>query len=140
MDGVIGKFSVEHDVRVEDVQYLLCSALSGGSNYWYLIDRIEYPPNTSPGDFGPRGCMQHDPDRPRSPYEIVPFIEGGRVLFRAEDLDGVYVLDLSSIRKGLRLMAEKHTFHFSNLINDNADAETGDVFLQLCLFEDVVFG
>ena len=42
--------------------------------------------------------------------------------------------------KGSQIMANKYTWHFDNFINDNADAETGDVFLQCSVLGDIVFG
>jgi len=58
-----------------------------------------------------------------------------------EDDDGAeYRLDLEAIRKGLRVMADKFPKHFGDVLDENDDAETGDVFLQCCLFGDVIYG
>lgn len=37
-------------------------------------------------------------------------------------------------------MAEKWPRHFGNFISENEDAETGDVFIQLALLGDIVYG
>jgi hypothetical protein len=49
-------------------------------------------------------------------------------------------LGKSEIEKGLSLMAEAYSKHFSDFIEENDDADTADTFLQLCLFGEVVFG
>jgi hypothetical protein len=40
----------------------------------------------------------------------------------------------------LALMAEKEPRHFGDFMGENDDATTSDVFLQLCLFGEVVYG
>lgn len=41
-------------------------------------------------------------------------------------------------------LAERYHFDdfssFAEILDDNADANTGDVFLQCCLFGDVIYG
>jgi len=37
-------------------------------------------------------------------------------------------------------MAEKYPRHFHNFLEENDDAETGDVFIQCCLFGEIVYG
>jgi hypothetical protein len=37
-------------------------------------------------------------------------------------------------------MADKYPRHIADILSENDDATTGDVFLQLCLFGDVVYG
>lgn len=51
-----------------------------------------------------------------------------------------YELTLEGARKGLVLMAEKHPRHWKDLVSDNMDAETADVWLQLSVFGEIVFG
>ncbi len=50
------------------------------------------------------------------------------------------LLDLGTIRLGLQTMADKYPNHWHDFINDNEDATTGDVFLQCCLYGEVIFG
>ena len=64
-------------------------------------------------------CDKHEPKNPKR--------EKGR-------------LDRAAIEKGFQVMLEKAPRHLGNLLADHADAETGDVFLQCCLFGQVVFG
>jgi hypothetical protein len=50
------------------------------------------------------------------------------------------LLDMGTIRHGLQVMANQYPRHWNNFINDNEDADTGDVFLQCCLWGEVVLG
>ena len=51
-----------------------------------------------------------------------------------------FPLNFTTMKQGIQIMADKYPEHFANVINENDDAETGDVFLQCCLFGEVVFG
>jgi hypothetical protein len=121
---------------------LLCSALEGGSNYWYRIEkRIDGTPEpvTNAAFEEAWGRYVH----------AVPFRQGGKVIFSVNSGDGgdeevngkkQWTLNRAAVERGLALMAEKYPKHFAAILSENDDAITGDVFLQLCLFGDVVFG
>jgi len=42
--------------------------------------------------------------------------------------------------EGLRIMAAKFPKHFQDIVNENDDAETSDVYFQCCVLKDVVYG
>jgi hypothetical protein len=44
------------------------------------------------------------------------------------------------IKHGTELMAEKYDWHFMDVIMDNDDAVTADVWLQCVLLGEVVYG
>lgn len=50
-----------------------------------------------------------------------------------------HVLTVEKLEKGLRTMAQKDPVSFSDFLSDNYDNTTGDVFLQYCLFGDVIY-
>jgi len=62
------------------------------------------------------------------------------ILIRDEYSDDVYPLSFTSMCKGMELMAQDYSRHFDDLIQQNDDAITADVFLQLSLFGDVIYG
>jgi hypothetical protein len=72
-----------------------------------------------------------------------PLNVGGSIIItdKEDSSAGEYILNLESIEKGLKLWAasEQYGHHWTNFQNDNADAETGDVFLQFCLFGDCIY-
>ena len=46
----------------------------------------------------------------------------------------------SGILKGEKLMHKNHYEHWRNAISDNWDAETADVWFQLCIMGELVYG
>jgi len=124
---------IEFTVKIprQRVADLLDTAFEGGSNYWYFIREHRYP----------EGKTVHDYE---FAYLELPLTEGGAlVIDDKEDERGEYsgkILDLAAIKRGLALLSEKYPNHFQDFGGENEDANTGDVFLQLCLFGEVVFG
>jgi len=119
------------DKRAAD---LLCSAFEGGSNYWYnIVNQIEPAVKAKPwGD-------EYTPS-----YISIPFSDGGKLII--QDIEGDedserYPLDLKAIERGKKLLlTEEYQHHFADICQEQDDADTGDVFLQLCLFGEVIYG
>jgi len=119
------------DYRAAD---LLCGAFEGGSNYWYLIDSY-VKPEVEAKPWG---------DEYTPSYIFLPFSEGGAiVIVDMEDEDGEkFTLDRAAIERGKELLATdpNYSHHYADVLQENDDADTSDVFLQLCLFGEVVYG
>lgn len=49
-------------------------------------------------------------------------------------------ITLDNVRKGLELMQEQYPRHYADLVEENDDAITGDVWLQLAVFGDIIYG
>lgn len=117
---------LEIEIKEQDLRDLLCNAIEGGSNYWCSsMDR------------------QGGISTTLAPYrQDVPFVPGGWLeVCDGEDQSRSPIrLDREAIIKGLNIFATKYPRHFGNFINDNADAETGDVFLQCCCFGEAIYG
>lgn len=124
MFEVTTKVQVTHQMIAD----LVVTAFEGGSNYW--IERVDYL-------LVPKGFEFEKPT-----YSDPRFYElGGVINIRDNEDSKSWVLDRDTIAKGLQLMADKyHATHWRDLVDDNHDAETADVFLQLCLFGEVVYG
>lgn len=130
------KITTTVDITDQRIKDLLCSAIEGGSNYWYTIAGYVYPDGKTAADY--KG--EEDPR-----YMLLPLVEGGAVQFETHDDDEIkgaksWLLNLDSIKRGFEVMRDKYPRHFANFISENDDAETGDVFLQSCLFGELVFG
>jgi hypothetical protein len=74
-----------------------------------------------------------------------PFIDGAEILLtdatgEGDGPDEPWVLNRGRLITGLHLLAEKYPKHFNDFVTENEDADTGDIYLQLCLFGEVVFG
>jgi len=118
----------------EHLQDLLCNAFEGGSNYWYEIESFGYPPGVTAKSLKAEG---------KYPHLELPLIKGGAlVIFDCEDPDERWTLDREAIKRGLVALKEKYPDrHYRDALDPSVmDACTGDVFLQCCLFGDVVYG
>lgn len=107
---------------------LFISAIEGGINYWCDSCVIQEP--VVIGEKKRVLLYQLDADPDRVVELIFIFFEAGTP----------HAVGQPEIEKGLQLMASNYFRHFENLIHDNADAETADVFVQCCVFGDIVYG
>ena len=108
-----------NDERIKD---LLCTAFEGGSNYW--IDEVILPDKAARKAAG----AEFFHESPLVGLELTVVSAQGR-----------HALNRAALERGLQIMADKYPKHFSDIISDNADAITGDLFLQCCLFGEEVF-
>jgi hypothetical protein len=113
---------------------LLCCAFEGGSNYWYRIDKEVYPEGKKDGDV-------------KFPHINLPLLKGGALLISTggdhpnpKTKKDLWRLDRAALEKGWLLMITDAPGHYADAVDGNFDACTGDVYLQLCLFGEVIFG
>jgi len=133
--------TITYKVSEERVRDLLVSAFEGGSNYWYMIERHDYGKYTEK-DFETGGEF-YNPEYPGMDHYLLPFVPGcGLIISDSVDDErkDEHRLDRESILKGLTLMEQNWPRHWGNFVTENDDAETADVFLQLCLLGDIVYG
>ena len=115
------------DQRLADT---LTSALEGGIGYWGTIVKYIKPEKLA---------FRSDPEVVFRHIDY-PMNEGGGLVIEVED-DGKYTLDLEALKRGVKLMSEKYTRHFADMMSEsNADATTGDVLVQCALFGEIVYG
>lgn len=118
---------------------LLTSAFEGGSNYWYQIDGYKEPAKLgflSDAEFAK--VMNREPQVFK--HADYPLNPGGAVIVRDADEGKTFTLDLEACRRGAQVMRRSYPRHYAAVIAENDDAETGDVFLQCCLFGEVIYG
>jgi hypothetical protein len=148
--------TIDQQVTFNRIADLLTSAFEGGSNYW--IDSIvRHDPERF--DFAAYPDLGRERGMPPQTYLCdVPLNAGGSIDFilnESFDADGTvkYTLDLERIKRGLQTFLKGEGFgtekdgtvrrvprHAASFLSESEDAETGDVFLQICLFGEVVFG
>ncbi len=128
------KMKITQTIDGKHISDLLCSALEGGSNYWYQIEEKREPPVWE-FDSEPKPTKGHwAQDYPLN-------IGGALIISDMEDEEhGKMKLDLEAIKKGLEKMSEAYPAHFADFVGENHDATTADVFLQCCLFGEVIYG
>lgn len=140
-------------VKLSDIQSLLISAFEGGSNDWYFIHQMRAPARydvrLEPGE------VNRLYDYPVNPGGYLTIIDlynecekdnapphrffGGYEFKGWKPRQKGVRLNLKTIKKGLQVFAEKYPAHFADLVNDKTDAITGDVFLQCCVFGEIVY-
>lgn len=108
----------------ERIKDLLIGAFEGSSKHWY--------------------CIQ-DRTKNSDLYVDEPFIVGGFILIDDSMADDPTLalpikLDFERLEIGLAVFAEKEPRHFGDFISENDDAVTADVFLQCCVFGEVIYG
>lgn len=140
------KVIVQIGVTISWLRCLLVSAFEGGSNYWYMIERAEFPEGVTEEDFCEGGRFT-DPKNYFHPTQLIPFHPGCALIItdsEASKGDDNYKkefrLDRPALEKGIQVMAEKYPHHFKSVMEENTDAITGDVYLQCCLFGDAIYG
>lgn len=119
----VNKMQTKVELSDERIKTLLCSAFEGGSNYW--IERVDVPLKN---ERNPKVEFWHE----------CP-IYGDKLVVHCSEDEKAYTLDRAALEKGLEIMVQNWPEHFANVLNENDDAETGDVYLQCCLFGDIVY-
>jgi hypothetical protein len=122
------------EVPEEEIASLIISAFEGGSNYWYEIkDFVE--PSVVTYRTDAEQIYKHV-DYPMSP-------EGALVITSLEEPERKPArLNLRTIQSGLVLLSQskEYAHHWRDIVKGDCDQITGDVFLQFCLYGEVLYG
>lgn len=114
----MNKFTVKLEVPEDSIVSAFICACEGGSNYW---------------------CKELTPKGKGDAYKAM--LKGFTLVEIAEKGETKkHVVGPTKIQRAVKLMAEKHFKHLSDLISGHDDADTGDIFLQLCVFGEVKYG
>ena len=136
-----GNFIIETTQAISDLQVLdlLCCGFEGHITYWCAGVSVEQlPDGTTMDDFRQGGSMQT-----KGNYfhwmQLVPVCGGVlRITTWDEDEDGnqiSYLLGREQLALGLERMSQHCEYQWRTFLSENADADTGDAFIQCCLFE-----
>jgi len=138
------KVNVNVEISRKRMSHLLCAGMEGGIGYWArIVEYIEPPDNVNIFEgFEDDWLLGSEVFR----HIHYPMCEaGGGVVF--EDATGEdfpseprVTLDYAALLRGLQVMSEKEPRHFAHFMEENEDATTGDVFIQCCVFGEVIFG
>ncbi len=109
--------------KIERLKDLLCCAFEGGTNYW--IDRVETPP-------------MHKRPLEMEFWHEAPIYDLALIIHH--DRDQVATLNGHALLRGLTVLKQKYPRHWHNFEIENEDAETGDVFVQCCIFGEIIYG
>ena len=123
---------VKATVRIPEqkINDMIVTAVEGGCRYWASF---QFPKDWK--------------EKYQNYFEIP--MQGGEIEVSDVEADELLgVLNRATIQTGLQLMANCKDIkgkqvparHFKNLATDNEDAETADVFLQLAVIGEIVYG
>jgi len=116
----------------QDVIDLFVTSLEGGSNYWYLIKNL------------PKEVKYDVKENDAALSEAIGkhILEGGYIQFYdVEDEDELLGdVDMDSILDAITLMKKDFPEVWNRILDEEYDAGDADIFLQLCVMGDVVFG
>ncbi len=142
-DTTIATVTFQHDIPEQRIRDLLCSAFEGGSNYWLVHKGTSLTPAADAlRDDIKRARREAGEDDRYYRWEI-PMLPGATLELEKnsdEEPEGPWTLTREKLIAGLKVMAEKYPRHFANILSENDDAETADVYLQCCLFGEIVYG
>lgn len=114
---------LKRNLNKQDIIDLFVTALEGGSNYWYYIPTL--------------------PNNIKSSEQIGEHIlKGGYIVFHdAENQNEILgTVDMDAILEAINTLKEKYPDVWENILLESADANDADVFLQICVMGEVVFG
>lgn len=115
----------------DDFESIIVTALEGGSNYWYSLGE-GIPPkdeNNTPLSVRIANKLFDDPEYKLAVHDI-------------EDEEGepLGYISQQSLLDAYGIIAQKWPHHFSDMTSDDYDAITADVFFQVAVMGDIVFG
>ena len=140
----------------EDIIDLFVTALEGGSNYWYYMDLPDniksYGQSISEavGEYILQGNKVYFYDDELRSEVIRNFNKGeytiqGDVIDQKrfdEDIDETFLgyVDMDKILDSISVIKTEYPEIWENILLEQADAGDADVFLQLCVMGEIVFG
>jgi hypothetical protein len=131
-----GLMKVEIEVSDEMIGNLLTNAFEGGSNYWYQIVRQKKPQSN------PEKWVYRSSSQTVFPHIDYPMNGGHLVIKSVEEPEGFpRFLNRKVIARGLQDLANSKDYrhHFADILKEDDDQITADVFLQFCLYGDVLY-
>ena len=110
---------------------------------WVRKIKPNLPPGTVKEDFSCGGKLNPEGNF-HNALAVIATTEGGSLIITCDETDDGsetkdYVLDDNAIVNGLQVMASFHPRHFKDFVNQDGDVLTDSVFVQCCLFREVVF-
>lgn len=113
----------------EEINNLFVNGIEMGIGYW--CDETPFIPTD-------------DVDEEKDLYyaeRLWPHVQKGESFrFGSNEYEEYGEINLASVAKACELFTTKYSSHYADIKNENDDVITADVFIQLCVFGDVVYG
>ena len=122
----------------------ICAAIEGGIAYWANGYK---PVGTAAHKAAAAQIYGFEPDAPDQTFDYAADpgwkyalpLAGGKLVFDVFE-DKPASLDKAAIERGLVVLATEYPSRLAEILSESGDAETADVFVQCCLFGEVVYG
>lgn len=123
------------EISIGRIKDLLCAAFEGGIDYWGFAKHIS---------------LDEREELKTEFYHERPAMGGSLTILDNETQEELGKIDMESMKKAFQYMADgtdkngKDCPHFKKHLDDflreNEDANTGDLFVQLAVMGEIVFG
>ena len=114
-------------IKESDIEDTIITAIESGISYWAAKVRPVEP-----------GADQEPDGSYRVGYYGPAAMAGGVII---TDNEGeAHQLDRAAIQRGLELAGEQYSEQLATMHDDPWDAWMSDVFVQLCIFGEVIYG
>jgi hypothetical protein len=127
--------TINLEISEQTISDQLCTALEGGSNYWYMlgdIDRTHFIKGNTLVDNLTRSFMA-DKNYKLPVYDI----ESAEEL---EDMDKLGDVTYDSMAKAFNIMSKDYPSQLGNILSGNYDSDDSDIWFQLATMGEVVYG
>lgn len=142
-------------VSKKDMASLLITAWEGGSNYW--VEYADYiPPKGMSLKELKKVAWENAPQEEKDfwktsegvpLYSLLPFLPPSvkwKIKFKPSEViskeDEVYYLTPENMRDAAKKLIPKYPHIFARIKSEDYDAGDADAWLQMALFDDVIFG
>ena len=123
---------ISEGITLQRVDDMLNGAIEGGSGYWAKFGTLKASPAFIRNRDVHYYCLDHVYQGGSVPvYEDLP---------DSDTDEHLGDLTMDSIKKGIYLMHTKHPEHYADMLTENDDATTHDVFLQLAVMGEIIYG
>jgi len=129
-------------IPVERLRHMVeASIATDGSYYWIAHVQKNIRSNMVISDFQPGGKEFAKADAPYDPCHLIPFVSGCSLSISTQDKpDNFHVLNMTIMKKGTAILAEKYPQKFAAMMNGQWDVWDADAWLQCCLFGELKYG
>lgn len=115
--------NVPTTITSQRIADLVVTAFEGGSNHW--IEKVERIAGAASDQ----------------PWYADPLLYDGVFHIRVWADGSPYELTVENAKRGFVLLAQQfESTHWADFMEENEDADTADVWLQLSVFGDIIYG
>ena len=123
--------SMKRTLSKSDFIDLFVTALEGGSNHWYKLNELDQEITDN--------VEQYNMTKTDAIGDFI--LNGGSVNFYdLEDNDFLGKVDMLSILDCVKILKKDYSEVWENILMEDYDADDSDVFLQICVMGEIVYG